>query len=68
MKKFTIIESNHAIQCWSYKVEAESQEQAIEKIREGLVDHDDYWINDDPFERFEYEVESEEEVDDLQNN
>ena len=68
MKKFTIIESKPGIEVWSYKVEAENQEQAIEKIREGLVDHDDYWVDDDPFERFEYEVESEEEVDDLQNN
>lgn len=62
MKKFTIIESKPCIQVWSYEVEAESAEQAVEKIREGLVDHDDYWVDEDPFERFEYEVESEEEV------
>lgn len=62
MKKFTIIESKPSIQVWSYEVEAESQEEAIEKIMDGLVDHDDYWVDEDPFERFEYEVESEEEV------
>lgn len=62
MKKFSILESKHAIQCWRYEVEAESQEEAIEKIRNGEVDSDDYWVDDDPFESFEYEVESEEEV------
>ena len=62
MKKFKIIETKPAVEFWSYVVEAESQEQAIEMIREGLVDHEDYWISEDPFERFEYEVESEEEV------
>ena len=67
MKKFSILESNHAIQCWRYEVEAESQEEAIEKIRNGEVDSDDYWVDDDPFESFEYEVESEEEVGDAKD-
>ena len=62
MKKFTIIESKPAIQVWRYEVEAESQEEAVEKIMNGEVDSDDYWCDDDPFEGFEYEVESEEEV------
>ena len=67
MKKFSIIESNHAIQCWRYEVEAESKEEAIEKIRNGEVNSDDYWVDDDPFESFEYEVESEEEVEDAKD-
>ena len=67
MKKFKITESTHAIQCWSYEVEAESQEEAIEKIRNGEVDSYDYWVDEGPFERFEYEVESEEEVDDVKD-
>ena len=67
MKKFSILESKHAIQCWRYEVEAESQEEAIEKIRNGEVNSDDYWVDDDPFESFEYEVESEEEVEDAKD-
>jgi len=62
MKKFSILESKASIQCWTYEVEAESEEQALEMIREGLVDHNEYWVDDDPFESFEYEVESEEEI------
>ena len=62
MKKFRILESKSCIQVWQYEVEAESEEQPLEKIREGLVDHDDYWVDDDPFESFEYEVESDEEI------
>jgi hypothetical protein len=62
MKKFTIIESKPAIQNWRYEVEAESQEEAIELILKGEVDSDHYWCDDDPLEGFEYEVESEEDV------
>jgi hypothetical protein len=62
MKKFSILESKPSIQFWRYEVEAESEEQALEMIREGLVDSEDYWVDDDPFESFEYEVESEEEI------
>ena len=62
MKKFSILESKPSIQCWSYEVEAESEEQALKMIREGLVNPDDYWVDDDPFESFEYEVTSEEEI------
>jgi len=62
MKKFSILESKPSIQVWRYEVEAENEEQALEMIREGLVDSDDYWVDDDPFESFEYEVESEEEI------
>ncbi len=62
MKKFSILESKPSIQLWRYEVEAENEEQALEMIREGLVDSEDYWVDDDPFEPFEYEVESEEEI------
>ncbi len=62
MEKFSILESKPSIQVWRYEVEAENEEQALEMIREGLVDSDDYWVDDDPFESFEYEVESEEEI------
>lgn len=61
MKKFTIIESKPAITSWRYEVEAESQEEAIEKIRNGEVESDDYWCDDDPFESFQYEVQDVEE-------
>ena len=62
MKKFSILESKSCIQVWQYEVEAESEEQALEMIREGLVDNEDYWVDDNPFESFEYEVESVEEI------
>ena len=68
MKRFKILETKHAIQTWYYEVEAESEEQAIEKIMEGQVDHQDYWVDDDPFESFEYEVESEEDIEDDSND
>ena len=57
MKTFTIYETKTAIQTWQYEVQAEDEQQAIEKIQEGLVDHIEYWVDDDPFEKFEYEVQ-----------
>jgi len=62
MKKFSILESRPSTQFWRYEVEAESEEQALEMVREGLVDPEDYFVEDDPFEPSEYEVESEEEI------
>jgi hypothetical protein len=62
MKKFSILESKPGFQCWAYEVEAESEEQALEMIREGLVHHNEYWFDDDPFKSFEYQVESEKEI------
>ncbi len=62
MKKFSILESKSCIQVWQYEVEAESEEQALEKIMNGEVDNEDYWVDDNPFESFEYEVESVEEI------
>jgi len=61
MAKFNILESKSCIKVWKYEVEAESEEQALEKILNGQVDHVEYWEDEDPFESFHYEVESEEE-------
>jgi len=58
MKKFFITQTTPVTQIKTYYVEAESEEEAITQIEEGLVDYDEVDYEDNGFcEDSEYEVE-----------
>jgi hypothetical protein len=42
MKKFIVTETRRAFHTWTYEVEAESEEQAIELVENGDVNPDDF--------------------------
>jgi len=42
MKKFIVTESRPAICTWTYEVEAESEEKAIQLVENGDVDPDNF--------------------------
>ena len=45
LKKYKIIQSTPATQIWQYEVEAASEEEAIEKVCNGEVEHSNYYID-----------------------
>ena len=57
MKKFIITESRPAVYYFTYEVEAEDQNQALEKVLSGEVDVMDTDIEPDYSADGEYEVE-----------
>ena len=60
MKKFIITQTTPVTQIKTYYIEAESEEEAITQIEEGLVDYDDVDYEDNGFwADSEYEVEEE---------
>jgi len=60
MKKFIITQTTPVTQIKTYYIEAESEEEAINQIEEGLVDYDDLDYDDNGFwADSEYEVEEE---------
>lgn len=57
MKKFTIKETRPATYTWYYEVEAENENEALEKVFEGLEDPIDTDIEVDyDMDESEYEV------------
>jgi hypothetical protein len=45
LKKYMVTQSVPATEIWQYKVEAASEEEAIEKVINGEVEHYDYFVN-----------------------
>ena len=62
MKKYTIIETHPALQVWTFEVEANSEEEAIQMIENGDVDPEDYEVDDNYSDTIEYIVQDVEEV------
>jgi hypothetical protein len=59
MKKFKIEESQLVRQVWTYEVEAETEEEALNKVMERSEDINydvDYTIRNDYSDDFEFEV------------
>jgi len=60
MKKFIITQTTPITQIKTYYVEAETEEDAVNQIEEGLVDYDDVEFEDNGFwAQSDYEVEEE---------
>ncbi len=57
MKKFRITEYKPIMAYWYYEVEAETEEQALEKIYNGEVDSTDYETGEDYSDDSEFHVE-----------
>ncbi len=57
MKKFLITETRPAIYTWHYEVEAENEQEALEKVMEGLEDPVNTDIEACDYSDSEYEVE-----------
>ena len=60
MPIYNISETKSAIQRWSYVVLAETQEEALRMVQDGVVDHEYYVVDEDPFEGSYYSVDSQE--------
>lgn len=57
LKTFIITETRPAIQIYTYEVEALSEDEAIELVSNGEVEHYDYDIQqENPFQCSEYSV------------
>ena len=60
MKKFIVTQTTRIAQIKTYYVEAETEEDAVNQIEEGLVDYDDVEFEDnDIWAHSDYEVEEE---------
>lgn len=68
-KKFTIEQSLPATQIWTFEVEAETKEEAIEMIENRDVEVSNYQVinNGFRFEDYEYDVLNVEEITDPTN-
>lgn len=47
MKEYRIIESRPATQYWEYIVEANNEQEALDKVLEGETDAVETWVGDD---------------------
>jgi hypothetical protein len=59
MPIYNITETKPAILRWDYTVFAQSEEEALEMIQDGKVEAENYSVDEDPFESFDYEIEEE---------
>ncbi len=67
MKKFTIIEQVPALVEYTYEVEAESEDEAMELIKERMVDYEEYTLDiiyDDVCLEVDRKVVKEEDIED----
>jgi hypothetical protein len=61
MPIYFISETKSATQKWTFEVLAETQDEALRMVQDGVVDPDSYEVVDDPFEGSYYSVDGEEE-------
>jgi hypothetical protein len=61
MPIYTIRETKPATQVWEYEVEANSAEEAVEKIAQGTAKPVNYYVDSNEFEDFKYDIEESEE-------
>ncbi len=67
MKKFTIVEQVPALAEYTYEVEAENEDEAMELIKERMVDYEEYTLDiiyDDVCLEFDIKVVKEEDIED----
>jgi len=57
MKKFTVKEIKTVFAVWTYEVEANSEEEALDKVISGEVENTDYETIDEHSDDFDYEIE-----------
>ena len=57
MKRFTIKETAPCVQVWTYEVEAETEEDAIKQVIDGVAEVVESTIEGHDYEENEYEVE-----------
>lgn len=49
MKKYTIIQTVPSTQIWTYEVDANSEEEAMEIVKSGEVECSDYEVEEDNY-------------------
>lgn len=57
MPVYNITETKPAILRWEFTVQAENEEEALRMVKDGEVDPEDFYTDDDPFESSDYSVE-----------
>lgn len=57
MPVYNITETKHAIMRWEFTVVAEDEDEALRMVQNGKVDPESYFVDEDPFESSDYEVE-----------
>ena len=67
MKRYTVYENSMVPSQWTYVVEAENEDDAIEQVREGMVEPLNYETFYSPYleVEYDYEVEPMEETKDV---
>jgi hypothetical protein len=58
MPIYYITETKPAILKWEFRVEANSQDEALQKVMDGEVEAENVDTEEDPFEGSEYSVDS----------
>ena len=56
MPVYRIKETRPAVLCWDYTVIADNEDEAIRKVHDGEVEHEDHWTDDDPWAKSHYDV------------
>jgi hypothetical protein len=56
MKTFIVTETRPATYYWEYKVEAETAEEALDKVLNGDVEANDSYAEEDESEDSDYEI------------
>lgn len=57
MPIYSITETKPALQRWEFTVMAENEEEALRMVKDGEVDPEDYFVDEEPFESSDYHVE-----------
>lgn len=57
MPIYNITETKPALQRWEFTVMAENEEEALRMVKDGEVDPEDYFVDEEPFESSDYYVE-----------
>jgi uncharacterized protein involved in tolerance to divalent cations len=56
MAQFRIIESRPAIYYWEYIIEADNEEQALEKVLEGEIEAESSYVEESDVDESEFEI------------
>jgi len=60
MKRFIVTERVPCVQIWTYEVEAETEEDAIKQVIDGVAEVEESNVEGHDYEESEYEVEEDE--------
>jgi len=54
--RYKVVQTKPAMHTWVYYVEADSVEEAIDRVEAGEIEHDTFWTDDEFQGEYEYEA------------